>query len=464
MNFCDLCERPLATDIHIILKTMEQTRFQYEFSHRLADGFSKEVEIFVSKIEFLGTTCFHAIIHDITGKKQAENKLMLLTKAIDQSPLSIFITNPRGEIEYVNKKYTELTGYSSMEAIGSLPNILKPGTHSPKTYKKLWETISSGKDWSGEIMNKKKDGTEFLENGILSPMVSGTGQLTNYIGIKEDITHKRQMIQEIIDAKERAEESDRLKSAFLANMSHEIRTPLNVILGHVNILTSEEDLSADDKTELTAIIRKSSEDLLQVINDVLDASKLETNQIKIEKKPVELQPFFMKLLDHFNQKIKKENKGHIQLKLLPFKDPGNLTTDAKRLFQVFSNLLNNSIKFTNEGMVSFGINKITRGEIEFFVSDTGIGVPPGAESVIFEPFRQAETTHTRLYGGAGLGLSITKKLLDFMGGSIRLHSQNGEGTTFFFLIPLKAGQPIHQKQNAIHRNKMTVERQKQQAF
>ena len=452
MNLSDLCEPSLADNIQVILKTLNQNRSQYEFSHRMADGFLKEVEIFVSKIEFRGNVCFHVIIHDVTSKKQAEKKLMLLNKAIDQSPLSIFITNSLGDLEYVNKKYTELTGYSNVEAIGSLPYVLEAGTHARKDYKKLWGTISSGKDWSGEILNIKKNGTAFWENVMLSPMVSGTGQITNYIGIKEDITEQRRMIQEIINAKERAEESDRLKSAFLANMSHEIRTPLNVILGYANILTSEDDLSEDDKTELTSIISKSSEELLQVINDVLDAAKLETNQIKIERKPVELQPLFAELVDHFNKKIKAENKEHIQLDLLPFKAPRTMITDDKRLFQIFSNLLNNSIKFTNEGRISFGINKIKKDKIEFIVSDTGIGIPESAESAIFAPFRQAETTITRLYGGAGLGLSITKKLLDLMGGNILFHSEKGKGTTFLFSVPMKIDQSIHQRQNAVHRN------------
>jgi len=245
-----------------------------------------------------------------------------------------------------------------------------------------------------------------------------------------------QEIKETIQARDKAEESDRLKSAFLANMSHEIRTPLNAILGFTQILTTEDNIPEKQRDDYLSIIDQNSESLQQIINDVLDISKLETHQLVITKKRFEISAVLVELEIVFRNKIIVLGKDHVKLSHQLPAQPVWLNTDKIRLIQIFTNLLNNSVKFTNHGEISFGFSGIFGGKIGFFVKDTGIGIKSEHRSAVFERFRQVDNSLTRLYGGAGLGLAIVKNLIGLLGGEIDLESEEGKGTTFIFFLPL----------------------------
>jgi signal transduction histidine kinase/CheY-like chemotaxis protein len=257
--------------------------------------------------------------------------------------------------------------------------------------------------------------------------------------IIHDITDKKQLVEDLVKAKEKAEESDLLKSAFMANMSHEIRTPLNGILGFTSLLTTEdpEDLPPPDKRkEYAAIIERSADNLMQLINDILDISKLDAGQMNIEKREFNLlmtlnslELIYQKRLDD----IKKDIRLRTKYPLAPMVVKG----DETRLTQIFTNLLDNAVKFTDKGEIAFGIRSLSDSEISFFVSDTGKGIPREKQARIFKRFAQEDDTISRRYGGTGLGLAIVKSLLDLMGGSIRLDSTPGEGSCFEFTLPLK---------------------------
>ena len=238
-------------------------------------------------------------------------------------------------------------------------------------------------------------------------------------------------------SKEKAEESDRLKSAFLANMSHEIRTPLNSILGFSDMLTEDSELSQEAKEEYSSIINRNADNLLQIIDDILDISKLDTGQVKITKKPIDLLQTLNELYTQFQRKISETGKENIVLKLKIPDFPVSINTDRVRFNQIVSNLLSNSGKFTHSGEIEFGVMEITGQQITFFVSDTGIGIEKAVQSAIFERFRQASDSTTKLYGGTGLGLAIVKNLVELMGGEIYLESEIGKGTTFKFWLPIK---------------------------
>jgi PAS domain S-box-containing protein len=372
--------------------------------------------------------------HDITRKKIAEEEMSKLSKTITQSPVSIIITNTLGRIEYVNPKFTEVTGYTFEEVLGKNPNILKSGNQNDEFYRNLWDTILAGKDWDGEFLNKKKNGDLYWENAKISPIINDEGAIINFVAIKEDITEKKRMLEELIEAKDKAEEGDKLKTSFLANMSHEIRTPLNSILGFSSFITSEEDLSPEEKKEFSSIINKSAESLLQIINDIIDISSLETGQLKIFSSQVLINPIIRSLNTVFARKMNEMNKSHIQLISLT-QEETFVYADENRLIQIFTNLLNNSLKFTEKGEIRFGVEKINDSNIVFIVSDTGIGIHEEFQQAVFERFRQAEGTRTRVHGGNGLGLSIVKNLLELMGGSITLESEVGAGTKFRFILP-----------------------------
>ena len=372
--------------------------------------------------------------HDITRGKQAEEEMLKLLKAVTQSPISIVITDINGNIEYVNPKFTETAGYEFKEIRGKNSNILKSGAQNKDFYKILWETILSGNDWLGEMLNKKKNGELYWENVKISPIFNDNGKIINFVAIKEDITERKRILEELIVAKEKAEESDKLKTSFLANMSHEIRTPLNSILGFTNFITTDDTLSDDEKKEFSSIINKSAESLLQIINDIIDISSLETGQLKIFMSDVKVNPVIKSLHSVFNLKMFEVGKTHIKLTLYTLDDV-SVYADENRLIQIFTNLLNNALKFTSNGEIAFGVEKINETSVEFIVSDTGLGIPRNMQHAVFERFRQAEGTINRTYGGNGLGLSIVKNLLTIMGGSISLKSEPGVGSKFSFKLP-----------------------------
>ncbi|RKD89891.1 PAS domain S-box protein [Mangrovibacterium diazotrophicum] len=375
------------------------------------------------------------IYQDFTDRKQAERRLQLFGKATDQSPVSIIITDDVGKIIYANPKFTEVSGYSLDEVIGENPSFLKSGVHSNEFYKKLWETILKGEEWQGEFLNRRKNGDLFWESALISSIVDEKGKITHLVAVKEDITEKKKIISDLQAAKEKAEESDRLKSAFLANMSHEIRTPLNTIMGFSNLLVDDEDLSQEEKKEFASILNQSSENLLQLINDILDISKIETGQLKINQELFDCCPIVQDQLLITQQQLQKQNKNAIKLVQSCDNKSAEIYADKIRFTQILSNLLSNAVKFTDRGEIRFGIENSDASQVTFFVSDTGIGISPDKQQNIFERFRQEDDSSTRAYGGAGLGLAISKKLAEQMGGKITLDSTLGKGSTFRFTMP-----------------------------
>ena len=369
---------------------------------------------------------------DITERKRAEKQLKLMGRAIDQNPVTIVITNINGSIEYVNPKFTEITGYTYEEVMGENPRVLQSGEHSQEFYKNLWSTILSGKDWHGEFHNKKKNGEDYWESAIISPVLDDSGNISSFVAVKEDITEKKKMIEDLVIAKEKAEESDRLKSAFLANMSHEIRTPMNGILGFTNIL-SNTDIDNSERQKYTAIINKSGKRLMNTINDLIDISKIEAGQMELVKTETSINKMFDELYDVFSHEAADK-----ELSLTPLPTSSNteatVLTDNSKLYGILTNLINNALKYTDKGSISFGYT-FKDDFIEFYVKDTGIGVPKNRQQAIFNRFEQADIADKRAFQGSGLGLAISKAYVKMLGGKIWLESEEGVGSTFYFTLP-----------------------------
>ncbi len=379
-------------------------------------------------------------ISDITERKHAENEIRKLSRSIEQSPTIVIITDLQGTFEYVNPKFYEVTGYSSNEVIGKNPKILKSGNTPKKVYKSLWKTITAGKEWYGEFHNQKKNGELYWESANIFPLKNEYGKITHFIGMMEDITIRKNMEQDLIKAKEKAEESDKLKSSFLANMSHEIRTPMNAIIGFSQLL-SDPVTSEDERNHYINLIQNSGNDLLGLIDDIIDISKIEAGQIKIFKSQYFVDNILLELYDSYSEYLKtKKNKK--DLKLIYNRPKGGhhivIYTDIDRFKQIIRNLISNAIKFTDAGSVEFGFtvdyNK-QYSNIRFYVKDTGIGISKDKLDVIFESFRQASASDTKIYGGTGLGLAITKRLVEILGDEIWVNSIPGKGSTFYFTIP-----------------------------
>jgi signal transduction histidine kinase/ActR/RegA family two-component response regulator len=254
--------------------------------------------------------------------------------------------------------------------------------------------------------------------------------------------------KDLLEAKQIAEEADMLKSNFLANMSHEIRTPMNGILGFAQLLQDDE-LDREMQHRYLDIVCHNGAMLVNLIDDIMDISKIEAGQLAFNKSDVNIDDLFFDLYAFFNEIKFKQEKEHLTLRLLNLNDDENsvLFTDEQRLRQVMSNLIGNAIKFTDKGTVEFGFthNK-KKNHIEFFVRDTGIGIPKEKVDIIFERFRQIEEGSTRKYGGTGIGLFISKHIIELLGGSIWVDSEIGVGTTFHFTLPYAT---IQERKNAV---------------
>ena len=370
---------------------------------------------------------------DITERKLANEQILKLSKSVEQSPTTVIITDKIGNIEYVNTKFSEITGYAKDEVIGKNQRFLNSGQMPEETFKDLWRTIQSDEIWSGDIQNKKKNGDLFWERTLISPLRNEEGEIINYIATKEDITYRKQIEEELYDAKVRAEKSDHLKSAFLANMSHEIRTPLNSIIGFSDLL-NDSDYEDSEKMDFIKQININGNNLLKIINDIIDISKIEAGEITIVKEAVNVKDLIETLSSHFFIS-KGEKSVEFKWKSGLYEEDLFVVADKERLYQIFNNLLSNAKKFTKEGYIEVGYKKQNRF-VEFYVKDTGIGIPSKFHDQIFLRFRQVEFSHTKNVGGNGLGLAITKNLIELMGGKIWVESEVGKGTTFFFTIPI----------------------------
>lgn len=413
-----------------VQETQERRQSYFEFQHRKADGTIRDVEVYSSPVEINGITYIHSIVHDVTDKKEAFARVELQGRAIEQSPVSIVITNHAGIIEYVNTKFCEVSGYSFQEAVGNTSAILKSGTQPERFYKTLWNTILSGKNWEGEFHNKKKNGEFFWEKAVITPIFKD-GVITHFVAIKEDVTERKKLLEELVVAKEKAEESDKLKSAFLANMSHEIRTPMNGIIGFAEFF-KDPNLSFDLRKKYADVVVESSKQLLSIVNDILDISRIESNTLHICKETVSVNEVIQQVSDFFAPQFAAKN---LQFSLhLGLEDDAAIITDKSRIRQIITNLLSNAIKFTEKGEIKLGYTLGQDSNLIFYVEDSGIGISEKHKEIIFERFHQVQHP-SKKYGGTGLGLAISHKICALLGGNMWVESEEQKGSIFYFTIP-----------------------------
>lgn len=400
----------------------------------------------------------------LEDQQTADEKVRRLSQVVEQSPESIVITDLEGTIEYVNEAFVRNSGYSQEEVVGQNSRILQSGLTPRANYDELWATLLEGRTWSGQLMNRRKNGQIYYEQALIAPIRQPDGKVMNYLAVKQDITEKvllgeeldrhRHHLQELVAmrtaelaaAKQVAEVANRSKSAFLANMSHEIRTPMNAIIGFTHMLQR----TAYDPEQIARLakIRSSADHLLSVINDVLDISKIESGKVELEKVDFDLNTEIRRIVDVI--RIRAEDK---RLELVVESIPsiaGSLRGDPTRLSQALLNYLGNAVKFTERGSVSLrcrllDVSDTKQIRLRFEVSDTGIGIAPEVIPRLFSAFEQADNSITRHYGGTGLGLAITRRLAEMMGGQAGVESRPGQGSTFWFEACFGLGNAILEK-------------------
>ncbi|MBF0501752.1 MAG: PAS domain S-box protein [Candidatus Riflebacteria bacterium] len=365
-------------------------------------------------------------------RKKAEDELVKLVRAVENSPATVLITNNLGEIEYVNPKFCEITGYSAKEVLGKNPRILNSKEQPRAFYRNLWDTILSGNEWHGEFCNKRKNGELYWEQASISPIRDNLGNITHFVAVKEDITERRSILKALLEAKEVAENASRTKSEFLANMSHEIRTPLNAIIGFSSLIQKTQLTPRQE--EFVNKIHHSGESLLGIVNDILDFSKIEAGKLGMEEIDFDLNRVINDVVSMITEKV--GDKGLEFILNVSMVSLQRLRGDPLRLGQVLTNLVANAIKFTEKGKIELSIKVLrqtaSKVQLSFEVLDTGIGMSIEQTIKLFKPFSQADGSMTRRFGGTGLGLSICKRLVEMMGGNIWVKSEPGKGSIFSF--------------------------------
>jgi PAS domain S-box-containing protein len=379
---------------------------------------------------------FMAFKTDVTDRKREIEELHTLRSAVDQSANLIVITDPAGRIEYVNPSFERCTGYTSAEVIGRTPRILKSGRQDDSMYRDLWATISAGKTWRGEFMNRRKNGSFYWEAATISPIFGSLRQIQHYVAIKEDISAKKALENMLSEALEEARAAARVKSEFLAMMSHELRTPLHGVLGFAEILAATS--LSEEQEEYLRHIATSGRHLLAIVNDILDFSSLEKGRITLDNGLIDV----AELLDTSCLACRKEaeDKGIALSHHVDPDVPAQIPGDSRRIRQILLNLVGNAVKFTRTGAVTVSVSQAReagRDSLDFAVRDTGPGIAPDLLARLFKPFIQADSTLHRSFEGTGLGLAISKQLSEAMGGSIEVHSIVGEGSTFTLRLPIE---------------------------
>jgi PAS domain S-box-containing protein len=407
-------------------------RFNKRYIHKNGSYIWSDISVSLRRDQLGQPLHFITTVIDITQQKKAEEQLLKLSQAVEQSPTSIFLTDTSGNIDYANPKALETSGFEISEIIGKNISVFSLGEKPNSGYLGLWETISSGNEWRGEFHNKKKNGELYWESASVSPITNHNGDITHYLAIKEDITEHKQILDDLIVAKEKAEESNRLKTSFLQNMSHEIRTPMNGILGFAGLLKNP-TLSGEKRDEFIDIVELNGQRLLTTINDIIEISKIEAGTVETNLKVESIEDIMQSHFNFFNSEIERMGLN-LNITYLDEIKQEHIIVDRYKVDSIFINLINNAKKFTKQGGIEIGCYR-DGNFIVFYVKDTGIGIAVEKHEAIFERFVQADQAITSGYEGSGLGLSISKAYVEMLGGEIWLESITNNGSTFYFSMP-----------------------------
>ena len=388
------------------------------------------------------------IYADISERRRAEEESSKLKQALEQSPVSIVVTNRMGVIEYINPSFTQITGYSREEAIGKTPAILKSDETPRATHEDLWRTIFAGKTWHGILRNRCKNGDLIWEETSISPIFSEDREITHFVAVKEDVTERKRIEQELEVHQTHLEDlvmqrtvelngalaaarlADQSKDEFLANITHELRTPLSAVIGFSSL--ARPFASDARQREYLDKVNSAGKTLAGIIDDLLDLSKIVAGRMDFEKRSFSLRQVVGRSRSVISYKA--QEKGLQLVEQISDEIPDVLLGDSLRVEQILLNLLSNAVKFTETGRVELRVGLLSRDAervcLNIEVEDTGIGLSEEGIALMFKPFSQADASMTRKFGGTGLGLAICKRLAELMDGGISVTSNEGSGSIF----------------------------------
>jgi PAS domain S-box-containing protein len=358
-------------------------------------------------------------IENAIRRHRAEEQVRKLTRAVEQSPASVVITDTEGKIEYVNPKFTSLTGYSSDEVLGENPRILKSGEHPREFYEGLWTTILAGREWRGELHNRKKNGELFWELSSVSPVRDREGNITHFVAVKEDVTERKQLEAE---REHLISELD----AFSHTVAHDLKNPLSAVLGFAELLTAKDvELSSKDVRESLQAVHQSARKMNSIIEELLLLAGV--RKTDVERLPVEMAAVVSGAL----QRLSYMTAEYAPEIVLPDAWPVALG-HAPWLEEVWANYLSNAMKYGGKPTrLELGADT-TEGRARFWVRDNGPGLTPEQQSRLFVPFTRLHQVRAT---GQGLGLSIVRRIMYKLGGEAWVESEPGKGSRFGFTLP-----------------------------
>lgn len=368
------------------------------------------------------------IVRDVTERKKAQEQIMLLAHSIKSIGECVSITDTDDNVIFANDAFLKTYGYTEQEILGKNINIVQSANNQSKSHFKdiLPKTLEGG--WEGEIINVKKDGTHFPVYLSTSIVRDDNDNPIALIGVAKDITEEKERREELIRARDEAERSNRLKTEFLAQMSHEIRSPLNAVLNFSNVIREEVNHEEDEILRVAfSAIDSASKRIVRTVDSILNMSELQlgTYQVSIEK--CDIKAVLENLLGEFKSTANNKN---LELNLKTNLKKANLSTDDYAVKQIFANLIDNAIKYTNQGSIDVSLLKSENADLTIMISDTGIGISKEFIPYLFDAFRQEEQGYTRTFEGSGLGLSLTSKYCQLIDAEIEVESEKNKGTTF----------------------------------
>jgi len=378
------------------------------------------------------------------NQKQADDALrgseFALRQIIDNIPVMIFAKDRKLRFVLANQAFASAYDKRVGGIEGKLQSEIHPVPEEVQKYNEDDELLLSGKTDRIETEENftRSDNDVRIIKTVKVPLKSVTDKGIAILGVAIDITESKNFEIELKSARDKAEESDRLKTSFLANMSHEIRTPMNAIIGFSELL-NDPDLTNESRKEFVTLISDNSKVLLNLIEDIIDVAKIEARQVKVVQSSCQVNAILNELKSYYLKQLKKYDHKNIEIKVNNSVDDESfaIISDPLRFKQIMNNLIGNALKFTESGFIEFGYELDEPDNITFYVKDTGIGLARDKMSLIFERFRQGEESSTKEYGGAGLGLTISKRLVEMLGGDLWVESVLNEGSTFYFNLPLR---------------------------